>query len=811
DISDSSARNKDAGRAASDATPDDNVDAYVQDLVALKALYGNNHLSDVLFVFSGTSTSRSLLENADGANADEPVDKDEGDGKPEHHLIPAHRLVLALRSGTFHAAFLRTKSSQVPSQVRFPIKIHVQDTSFEVFATLLRFLYTNDVKSELLAKEDGERKELEAFWRDLLRAAFVYLVPSLVTTCVQHIIRLLETPETSQPDGSAARDVEIKQLKKIFEILVFSDAVLATRQSAAKRRASKQRRAVSASDSNQPLRESVNDNADGGVAEEWRGLAACTASIVDLQRMCMQKLEVVPDRQFEALLHSDVGKRCSTERICDILRQRSKNPLVVAIRYQLGRVVNELLKGGEPLETVVDGEELPLVAALATGNDAIIRRLLVDENAPFFLLTDKIPLLLLACASGNVLHCEILLNKNHEDVNLISPLESGDKDILSEFGRRQTPLHLASRKGHAGVAKLLLENKAVPNLQDEEGNTPLHCADNMETADVLLRSTFKSNPNIPNRRGQTPLHVAAARGNVGIVDLLLRHNADIEIVDDQGQSAFHVAAANGHTSVALVLLRESEFAQERRQSDRNDTVEGSADAPADQAPSSHGSAAPEPEQDSNAFNINQEDLKGNTALHLAAMSPSERCQKMIQLLVENGADPNHTNWFGYTPLHLFCSHQSGPASAIDIFIEHGAKIHSQSLDGSTALHLAVGRASESVAVALVIAGAHVHLQDAAGRSVVDLAESTNQGAMLVPVLRNLAHPPEWVADDQARECSSCHTAFGVAMRKHHCRHCGRILCYNCSSHKTPIAKFQLLKPVRVCDTCFDVLSFRKLL
>lgn len=144
-------------------------------------------------------------------------------------------------------------------------------------------------------------------------------------------------------------------------------------------------------------------------------------------------------------------------------------------------------------------------------------------------------------------------------------------------------------------------------------------------------------------------------------------------------------------------------------------------------------------------------------------------------------------------------------------IEHGVDIHVQSLDGSTALHLAVGRASESVAIALVIAGAQVHLQDAAGRSVVALAETTNQGAMLVPVLRNLARAPEWVADDQSSECASCHAVFRVAMRKHHCRHCGRIVCYNCSSNKIPIPKFQLSSPARVCDTCFDVLSFRRLL
>jgi len=39
-------------------------------------------------------------------------------------------------------------------------------------------------------------------------------------------------------------------------------------------------------------------------------------------------------------------------------------------------------------------------------------------------------------------------------------------------------------------------------------------------------------------------------------------------------------------------------------------------------------------------------FKDNTALHLAAMSPSERCEKIILVLLENGADPNKSNWFG---------------------------------------------------------------------------------------------------------------------------------------------------------------------
>lgn len=40
----------------------------------------------------------------------------------------------------------------------------------------------------------------------------------------------------------------------------------------------------------------------------------------------------------------------------------------------------------------------------------------------------------------------------------------------------------------------------------------------------------------------------------------------------------------------------------------------------------------------------------------------------------------------------------------------------------------------------------------------------------------------------------------------HSRHCGRLLCHKCSTKEIPIIKFDLNKPVRVCNICFDVLT-----
>lgn len=664
---------------------DDSDQRLVTDLLQIKNLFANHHLSDVLFVFSSDSTatsvpSDSLAANAAGSDREEDgkpaTDAEQDSVAPAHHLIPAHRLVLALRSGALHAALLRSKSSHVPSQVRFPLKIYIQDTPYPIFFALLRFLYTNqvvvDVAGAINADEQAKQRELEEFWKQLLRAAFIYCVPSLVDICVERLVTLLGLPDPTASDEEAvvvddkdaSQQPAMEQLRKMFELVIFCDKMLAMHPSA-RRRTSKWHTGApgnsSASGAAVPPPPQSQDT-----AADARGQSQCIYAVAQLQRVCMLQLKSVPDRRFEVLLHTDVGKQCSTERICELLMQRSDTPLVVAVRYQLARVVNELLRLGEPLDSVKNDEvDLPLVAALKTGNDAIIRRLLVDENAPFFFLTDKIPLFLLACSSGNVMQCEILIERNNADVNLISELQDADKDIVAEFGRQQTPLHIASRKGHSAVVELLLKHNAASNLPDADGNTALHCAANLETVEVLLSTAFKTNANIPNRRGRTPLHLAAARGEVNIVDFLLHHGAQQDILDDQGQNAFHHAAANGHTAVTLILLHENEPLK-TPPGVAKAINEGNGSAVADE---NSGDSGTDSQDDlGHGFDINMADLKGNTALHLAAMSPSDRCQKMLQLLLENGADPNRANWFGYSPVHLFCAHQSGPASVIDVFV-----------------------------------------------------------------------------------------------------------------------------------------------
>ena len=44
----------------------------------------------------------------------------------------------------------------------------------------------------------------------------------------------------------------------------------------------------------------------------------------------------------------------------------------------------------------------------------------------------------------------------------------------------------------------------------------------------------------------------------------------------------------------------------------------------------------------------------------------------------------------------------------------------------------------------------------------------------------------WVDDNQVTHCHQCGKEFYLFLRRHHCRNCGRIFCYQCSNHKIQI-------------------------
>lgn len=66
-----------------------------------------------------------------------------------------------------------------------------------------------------------------------------------------------------------------------------------------------------------------------------------------------------------------------------------------------------------------------------------------------------------------------------------------------------------------------------------------------------------------------------------------------------------------------------------------------------------------------------------------------------------------------------------------------------------------------------------------------------------------SEPATWQSDRDASRCIYCNATFTFTRRRHHCRHCGIVVCHDCSPHR--IYHNQYDDKVRTCVSCHEVL------
>jgi ankyrin repeat protein len=158
-----------------------------------------------------------------------------------------------------------------------------------------------------------------------------------------------------------------------------------------------------------------------------------------------------------------------------------------------------------------------------------------------------------------------------------------------------------------------------------------------------LKAMLRDNPELVSRRngiGYSPLHLAAQKGSMDVVELLLANKADINARAGRGATPLHKAAAEGHISVAELLL-------------------------------------------ANKAEIDARDNLGRTALHWAVLNSHH---EMVQLLLANNADVNiREKVFGYTALHLAAL---GHKDVAELLLAKGADVNAEDNKGQTPLRIA---------------------------------------------------------------------------------------------------------------------------
>lgn len=90
--------------------------------------------------------------------------------------------------------------------------------------------------------------------------------------------------------------------------------------------------------------------------------------------------------------------------------------------------------------------------------------------------------------------------------------------------------------------------------------------------------------------------------------------------------------------------------------------------------------------------------------------------------------------------------------------------------------------------------------EAVQRDFVKLSQSLQ---IQLEKIRQAENEVRWQHEDDVEECNNCKQSFTVTKRKHHCRHCGKIFCSDCTSKI--VTSGPHMRQSRVCDICHTIL------
>lgn len=139
-------------------------------------------------------------------------------------------------------------------------------------------------------------------------------------------------------------------------------------------------------------------------------------------------------------------------------------------------------------------------------------------------------------------------------VEQISDLYEKDNTIINsknDFGF--TPLILACYKGNNKVVSFLLEKKADINYVSDEGTALMAAVVKGNIALVELLINHNANLDLTNSNGTTALMYAVKFNNYEITKLLIEHKSNKTILDKEGKTAFEYAVFSNNEKIINLL------------------------------------------------------------------------------------------------------------------------------------------------------------------------------------------------------------------------------------------------------------------
>ena len=237
--------------------------------------------------------------------------------------------------------------------------------------------------------------------------------------------------------------------------------------------------------------------------------------------------------------------------------------------------------------------------------------------------------------------------------------------------KNNTPMDLAFERDNVDVVKILMDSSSlgweqsikakdmlseaiakgkpelatyfVQKITNLEKCLVIHKCVEHNQIDILkvMLGEKKFEVNARNKDGHTPLQLAVVKGYKLMIDILIKHGADVEVVDHKKRNLLHLALLHQQTDTAMYL------------------VEMGGD-------------------------IDQQDEEGSTCLHLAIESNYIR---LVRLLINSGCNARIADHDDYLPIHVMVCNKRFNIILWDV-IEKTGNVNAQNCNGDTPLHCA---------------------------------------------------------------------------------------------------------------------------
>ena len=383
------------------------------------------------------------------------------------------------------------------------------------------------------------------------------------------------------------------------------------------------------------------------------------------------------------------------------------NPLHIAAWMGYPTIVEHLLEAKADPNVLNKKGNTALYLASYKGNVEIVRVLLAKGAQADRADPKSIFPLLLAVHKGHIEIVKMLVDAGADletrnfGLNPVLVAIHYDRerilDLLIKCGATPNPaigndlaIHWAVRKGRRGILTTLLDNGVAVDTPHGQGYEALHIAAARGNDDLIPTLLSRSaQVDCKTSRGWTPLFHASWNAHPVMAKKLLHAGANINAQTRSGFTALHLAAEKGDLDVVNILI---DHGANPKNADASNSVLGSA--------TMGGNVSIVKRLVDLGVDINTQSTHQYTPILTAS---SKKDLAIVEFLLEHGAKPDIPDYEGLMPLSMACC--GGEVDIVKRLVDYGVDVNDTSKNGLTALHLAAGRGHTAIVEFLLSQGA----------------------------------------------------------------------------------------------------------